>query len=127
MIKLVSHFRFAALGIVIAALAAPSALAASDCSQMARTIKSGQASAKAMAADRDELLLEVEAAGDAWEDQEALRNFSASHAAEADAARAEYEALKAELVSLEDDLQARLSRLNRDAANYNRTCATRRR
>ena len=127
MMKLVRYSRTLTLALAIAAIAAPGALAASGCSEKASAIKAGQASAKSMAADRDELLLDVEAAGDAWEDAEVVRNFSASHGARADLARSEYEGLKADLASREEELQTRLASLNNDVANYNRTCATRKR
>ena len=66
----------------------------------------------------------VETRGEAWDDVEVLRNASAEHAKTADAAKADYEAAKTDLVRMEQGLQAAVAALNADIDAYNRSCAT---
>ena len=82
-----------------------------------------QVEAQALADARLELVDEVEAAGDAWEDVEVHRLASAGHAETADQAKAVYEGLKAELLQKELSLQSMVIALNEDVATYNEACA----
>ncbi|MEM9842046.1 MAG: hypothetical protein AAF767_05325, partial [Pseudomonadota bacterium] len=84
----------------IALLAAPAASALS-CAQEAANLQDRQSQLIDIANERQTLVDQVEAAGDVWEDVEIHRLVSASHAATADQAKAEYEALKADLVQQE--------------------------
>lgn len=102
-------------------LAVPHASALS-CSQQAADLQTRQVKAQSLADSRLELVEEVEAAGDVWENAEALRNFSIEQAEEANAAKADYEALKADLLDKEVALQALLISLNEDVAAYNAAC-----
>lgn len=102
-------------------LAAPGAIAQS-CSQQAAQLQDRQAEAQQTADARIALVDEVEAAGDAWENAEAMRNFGSSEAEEADITKAEYEALKSTLMQKEVKLQALVVSLNEQVAAYNRKC-----
>lgn len=108
---------------VVAATASMPAQAAASCYSQGKALKAQQAEAVELKAERDELVMTVEDAGDNWEDIEALRNFSAENAAAADAAKTRYDTLKAELHTLEADLQSKVSTLNEGVAAYNRSCA----
>jgi hypothetical protein len=112
-----------ALGALSAAfiLTAPAAQA-QTCAQQAAQLQERQAEAQAIADARVSLVEEVEAAGDAWENAEAVRNFSAEQAAEADATKATYETLKADLLDKEVSLQTLVVSLNDQVAAYNRKC-----
>lgn len=111
---------FGALAAMVV-LAAPQASALS-CSQQAADLQTRQVKAQSLADSRLELVDEVEAAGDVWENAEALRHFSDEQAQEADAAKVEYEALKADLMDKEVALQALLISLNEDVAAFNAAC-----
>lgn len=102
-------------------LAVPSASALS-CSQQAAQLQDRQNAAQALADARLTLVDEVEAAGDAWENAEAMRNFSPEQAAEADATQLVYEELKADLLQKEVSLQAKVVSLNQEVIDYNKKC-----
>lgn len=101
------------------------AMASASCYSQGKALKAQQAEATALKAERDELVIAVEDAGDAWEEAEAMRGWTADQTAAADAAKAEYDARKAELHELEADLQTKVSSLNEGVAAYNRNCASR--
>ena len=96
----------------------------SSCPAQAKSIKAGQADARALRDERDSLLAEVEAAGDEWDAAEQTRLFGESEAGKAEAAKTNYKSMKAELMSLERELQAQVSELNSAVRKYNRRCAT---
>ena len=102
-------------------VATPSASALS-CSQQASQLQDRQAEAQALADARLTLVEEVEAAGDAWENAEALRNFGPDQAAAADATKSEYETMKADLMRKEVSLQTLVVSLNDEVAAYNMKC-----
>jgi len=122
----ISFARAAVAAAGFSLIASPVALASLSCSSQARSIKELRAEAASLKADRDALVVEVEAAGDAWEDAEATRLFSPDHAARAGLALDAYEDLKAELETLEGELQDTVSDVNSRVSRYNTTCATRR-
>ena len=64
-------------------LAAPLA-SAQSCAKQAASLQEKQVEAQALAEARLTLVDEVEAAGDAWENAEAMRNFGEEQAIEAD-------------------------------------------
>lgn len=105
----------------IAVIATPFANAQS-CNQRAADLQERQVDAKSLADARLVLLEEVETAGDAWENAEALRNFGDEQAEQADSTKMEYETLKADLLQQELALQALLTSLNEDVAAYNSAC-----
>eukprot|EP00521_Asterionellopsis_glacialis_P021384 CAMPEP_0195320638 /NCGR_PEP_ID=MMETSP0708-20121125/6197_1 /TAXON_ID=33640 /ORGANISM="Asterionellopsis glacialis, Strain CCMP134" /LENGTH=118 /DNA_ID=CAMNT_0040387035 /DNA_START=24 /DNA_END=380 /DNA_ORIENTATION=+ len=105
----------------IAILSAPGALAQS-CSQQAAQLQDQQSEAQQIAETRLSLVDEVEAAGDAWENAEAMRHFGAEEAEEANATKMEYEALKTSLMQKEATLQALVVTLNDQVAAYNTKC-----
>ena len=105
----------------LAAFATPFAVA-QTCGQQASELQAQQTEAQEIADARLTLLDEVEAAGDVWEDLEVHRLASSGHASSADEAKAKYEALKADLVQKESDLQARVVALNESVAAYNQRC-----
>ena len=109
-----------ALGAVFI-LTAPS-VSAQTCSQQAAQLQERQVAAQELADARLTLVEDVEAAGDAWENAEALRNFSAEQAAEADATKAAYESLKADLLEKEASLQGLVLSLNDQVTAYNTKC-----
>ena len=121
----ISFARAAVAAAGFSLMASPVALASSSCSSQARSIKELRAEAVTLKADRDALLIEVEDAGDAWEDAEATRLFSQDHAARADLALDAYEDLKADLETLEGELQDTVSEVNSRVSYYNTACATR--
>lgn len=102
---------------------APGASALS-CAQQASELQSQQVQAQEIAETRLALVDQVEAAGEAWEDVEIHRLASAGHADVADQAKAEYEALKADLMAKEHALQAMVVTLNNDVSAYNQRCVT---
>ncbi len=109
------------LGVVPTA-AALSASTSSECRAQAKALKAEQAEALEKRTQRDELLVEVEAAGDEWEAAEAVRLFGANEASKADIAKADYHDRRSELTSLEADLQSTVTDLNRHVAAYNTKC-----
>ncbi|MEM1391426.1 MAG: hypothetical protein AAGG45_10120 [Pseudomonadota bacterium] len=124
MIKTLS-FCSAALAMLVLSIPTASALTnpeARQCNALGKSLKARQADAKAKAQMRESLLIEVEAAGDAWEEAEELRNFSNEYASKADTTKATYETLKANLLQEELLLQDLVGRMNQDVARYNRTC-----
>ena len=100
----------------IVVLAIPHASALS-CAEQAADLQTRQAKAQKTAEAR------VEAAGDAWENAEALRNFSEEQALEADTTKTAYEGLKSDLFEKEVALQNLVVSLNQDVAAYNESCA----
>lgn len=102
-------------------VAAPMATA-QTCSQQASQLQERQVEAQTLAEARLALVEEVEDAGDAWENAEAMRNFSSENAEQADATKAEYETLKADLMQKEVSLQALVGSLNEQVAAYNAAC-----
>ncbi|MEM1146982.1 MAG: hypothetical protein AAF582_09640 [Pseudomonadota bacterium] len=105
----------------VALLMAPAASALS-CAQEAANLQDRQSQLIDIANERQTLVDQVEAAGDVWEDVEIHRLMSASHAATADQAKAEYEALKADLMQQENALQAQAASLNDEVAVYTARC-----
>ena len=94
------------------------------CNAMAASFGPKRAEFDALVSQRDELVIAVEEAGDIWDAAEALRNFSADHAAEADASKATYEGLVAEFDAVEYAYRVTGTQLNDDFAAYNAKCAT---
>jgi len=107
--------------VAIVILAAPGAIAQS-CSHQAGQLQERQTEAQQIAETRLTLVDEVEAAGDAWENAEAMRHFGSKEADEANATKTEYEALKASLMQKEATLQALVVTLNDQVAAYNTKC-----
>ena len=117
----------AAIFAFVAPVAAADAASARDmarCQAMSSTFGPKQKQIAEMKDARDAQAEIVETTGEAWDDVEILRNASAANAAKADAARAAYETAKAELVRMEQGLQAAVAGLNADIAAYNQSCAT---
>ena len=106
----------------IVVLAVPHASALS-CAEQAADLQTRQVKAQKIAEARLELVEEVEAAGDAWENAEAMRNFGEDQAAEADTTKIAYEGLKSDLFEKEVSLQNLVVSLNQDVAAYNESCA----
>ncbi|MEM7329528.1 MAG: hypothetical protein AAF437_12365 [Pseudomonadota bacterium] len=108
---------FAAM--VIATAPAASAL---TCAEQAADLQKQQVKAQKIADARLALVDQVEAAGDAWENAEAMRNFSKDQAAEADATKVAYDALKSDLMVKEQSLQSLVISLNQGVTAYNERC-----
>ncbi|MEM1087586.1 MAG: hypothetical protein AAGH90_07645 [Pseudomonadota bacterium] len=126
MIKTLSSF-LAALATLVLAIPSASALTNAEvrqCNALGKSLKARQADAKAKAEARETLLVQVEAAGDAWEEAEGLRNFSTDYALKADTTKAAYEELKTDLLLKERSLQSLVARLNEDVALFNSQCVT---
>ncbi|MEL7541171.1 MAG: hypothetical protein AAGJ51_09740 [Pseudomonadota bacterium] len=98
------------------------AASALTCAEQAADLQKRQTKAQQIADARIALVDEVEAAGDAWENAEAMRNFSKDQAAQADATKVAYDALKSDLFVKEQSLQAMVVSLNQDVAAYNKRC-----
>lgn len=109
---------------VAAADAAISAKDLARCQAMSATFKPKQEEITKLKDARDAQAEIVETKGEAWDDVEVVRNFSRGNAQAADAAKADYEAAKADLVRMEQGLQAAVSALNVDIEAYNRSCST---
>lgn len=105
----------------IVILAAPNA-SALNCAEQAAELQNRQIKAQEVAEARLVLVDEVEAAGDAWENAEAMRNFGKEQAAEADTTKVAYDTLKADLMDKERALQAMVVSLNDEVAAYNSKC-----
>lgn len=104
-----------------------SALTANEtraCNAMAASFGPKRAEFNALTTQRDDLAIAVEDAGDAWDAAEALRNFGADKAAEADATKSTYDALVAEFDAVEQAYRVTGTQLNEDFAAYNHKCAT---
>lgn len=110
--------------LVIASGGLMPAMASAGCYDQGKSLKARQAEATALKVERDELLVLVEDAGDAWEEAAATRGWTAEQTATANETKAEYEALKDELYTLEADLQSKVASLNEGVAAYNKSCAT---
>ena len=107
----------------IALLAVPSASALS-CAEQAADLQTRQSQIQTIAETRLALVDEVEEAGDAWENAEAMRNFGSDEAEQADMTKVAYETLKSDLMQKEVSLQTMVSSLNQDVAAYNQRCIT---
>lgn len=121
---------FRPLLIAVAFIACHSAVAEANgardieaCKAMAATMPGREAEISELTASRDEAAETVEAAGDAWEDMEAHRLASATHAATADRAKAVYDEARKLLARREMALQATVRQFNDDVAVFNTRCA----
>ncbi|WP_156807820.1 hypothetical protein [Henriciella marina] len=114
----------AALAVVSTAAAAPNAFAYESCSKQAASIETARQAALELKAERNAVVPELEAAGDAWEDAQTVRNFSADHAMRADQAKVAYDASKSKLRSIEAELQEAVANVNERVSVYNRHCAS---
>lgn len=115
---------FALAAPVAAADAASSAKEMARCQAMSATFKPKQEEIAKLKDARDAQAELVETKGEAWDDVEVLRNASKAHAMTADAAKADYETAKADLMRMELGLQEAVTALNADFEAYNQTCAT---
>ncbi len=115
---------FALAAPVAAADAASSAKEMARCQAMSATFKPKQEEIAKLKDARDAQAELVENKGEAWDDVEVLRNASKAHAKTADAAKADYETSKADLMRMELGLQEAVTALNTDFEAYNQTCAT---
>lgn len=122
---------FRSILITTALLAAPAftASASADgqlkaCQAMAATLAPKQAEIGEMKEKRDALAVVVETTGEAWQDAEVHRLVSPAMAQEATKAEATYGAKKRELVQIEAGMQSALAQFNRDVADYNAVCAS---
>lgn len=109
---------------VAAADAATSAKDLARCQAMSATFKPKQENIAKLKEARDTQAEVVETKGEAWDDVEVLRNASTAHKETAEAAKTEYNAAKADLLRMEQGLQAAVSDLNADVEAYNQSCAT---
>ena len=108
---------------VAAADAASSARDLARCQAMSATFKPKQEEIVKLKDARDAQAEIVETKGETWDDVEVMRNLSKAHAATAEAAKADYETAKADLLRMELGLQEAVTALNADYQAYNQTCA----
>ena len=94
------------------------------CRAMKSTLAPKQAEIEAATATRDELAAKAEALGEQYEDAQVMRLASSSSADAADSAKAEFDAARRAFAQAEYALQASARQFNRDVADYNRSCAT---
>ena len=121
------YFVISLLAAVVLPVSTASALTAKEakaCQAMAATFGPKKADFDGLVTRRDALVIEVEEAGDVWEAAEALRNFSAGHAAEADAKKTVYDEAVKEFDRVEQAYRVTGAQLNEDFAAYNAKCAT---
>ncbi len=124
---MIKHIPLVSILAIAASLMAPAASALTgaqikQCRALGASLKVRQVEAKTMSADRDGLHETVELAGDEWEAAEALRNFGAAQATEADARKASYDQLRSDLMRKEMALQSAVGMLNGDVYDYNDVC-----
>jgi SMC interacting uncharacterized protein involved in chromosome segregation len=115
---------FALAAPVAAADAASSAKELARCQAMSATFKPKQEEIVKLKDARDAQAEVVETKGEVWDDVEVMRNASKKHAKTADAAKADFETAKADLLRMELGLQEAVKALNADFEAYNQTCAT---
>ena len=94
------------------------------CKAMQSTLAPKQAEIDEATAKRDELAAKAETLGERYDDAQVMRLASASNAAAADSAKAEFDAARRAFAQAEFALQANARQFNQDVADYNRTCAT---
>lgn len=124
---MIRSFAAGILLVLAAQIATAEAMTAADvkrCNAMAATLAPKKAEIQQMQEKRDAMAETVEAKGDIWEELEVHRLASAGHAAQADAAKADYESSKKDLMKTEFALQALARQFNQDIASYNQSCAT---
>ena len=107
-------------------LAALPASASTDCEAQAESLRAAQEDVVERQSARDALVGQVEEAGEEWQSAESMRLFSEAHAREAMVTKKDYEALKAELAAMDEDLQADAASVNAQVEAFNATCATER-
>lgn len=93
------------------------------CKAMAAALEPRGLEIADLVAARDEAAEVVEENGETWEDTEALRRASSSHAAAADKAKAAYDGAKQLLARREMALQAVIGDYNKDIEVFNNLCA----
>lgn len=94
------------------------------CNAMAASFAAKKAEITKAKADLDEKAALVESLGERWEEVEVHRLVSATHAQEADEAKAKWEGLKSEVLKTQLALQSKVQMLNSDVAAFNKSCAT---
>ena len=114
----------------IAALmvAAPShALSPDDikrCNAMAASFEAKKAEIQTAKAALDEKAAATELAGERWEAAEQMKLMSPQAAQEAETSKADWEALKKEVMRDQYALKSQVQMLNKDVAAFNASCAT---
>lgn len=93
-----------------------------QCNALASSFAPRKAEFDDKSALRDTLATKAEEAGDAWEDAEALRLFSAEHTQAANTAEAEYLEAKAAFETAESEVRALGAALNEDFTIFNTKC-----
>ncbi|MEM0986548.1 MAG: hypothetical protein AAGJ32_09895 [Pseudomonadota bacterium] len=123
-------FRFAAIlssCVLIGAGIAPASASAQDqarkCTAMAKTFDAKTTEVEALTQARAQSAAAAEAAGEAWENAETVRHFSAEQAQAADRAKAAWDTAKADFHGKDAALRSAAAMLNRDIVEYNRACA----
>lgn len=89
---------------------------------MKASLQVRQAETLALQDRRDELAEQVELAGEAWENAEAMRAFGPAEAEAADVQLAEYNELKKEFHQTQAALQSKVEMVNASVARYNSLC-----
>ena len=120
------YFMIPLLALLVLPVSTASALTAQEakaCQAMAASFAPKKVEFDGLVTRRDALVIEVEEAGDVWEAAEALRNFSAGHAAEADAKKATYDEAVKQFDGVEQAYRVTGAQLNEDFAAYNAKCA----
>ncbi|MEL7129561.1 MAG: hypothetical protein AAGK23_08430 [Pseudomonadota bacterium] len=121
--------KFVILALAIASVPLSPAVAltadeARECQVLASSFGPKKATFEAKSAERDTLALAAETAGETWENAEALRNFSADSAAEADTARQAYDAALASFDVAEAEVLQLGLQLNDEFIAFNSRCAS---
>ena len=121
------YFMIPLLALFVFPVSTASALSATEvkaCNAMAASFGPKRAEFDELTARRDALAIEVEEAGDIWEEAEALRNFSAGHATDADTKKAAYDDAVTRFDRADQAYRVTGAQLNDDFAVYNIKCAT---
>jgi len=123
--------RYLLLALAFVSTATPASALTQDearqCRAMAATFAPKKAEFEELAAQRDELAEAAEAAGEAWEEAEQLRNFGsdlAASAAKADALKVVYDDARAAFDRAQYAWAATGQQLNADFAAFNAKCSS---
>ena len=114
------------LALIAATFSAP-AFAQNDraaCGAMQASLTVRQTETLAMQDKRNALAEQVEAAGEAWENAEAMRAFGSAEAETADATLEKFETLKREFHQTQAALESKVNMINASVARYNSLCAS---
>lgn len=123
MIKQIAISAFLLAAIAPVASAQMTTAQVERCQMLGQTFDIKKANVATATEKRDALAADAEAKGEAWENAEALRLFSADKAAVADAAKAAFDEARKAFNFANMALRSQTRMLQQDSAVYNAACA----